>query len=190
MINTADLFPTRVAWSTVELEDSERASIVDHIRSATSAQESRSVRSSLLSAGSRFLDDFPNLAQRLQTVVDEYTQSLGLVDNIISYSWGNSYAPGANILPHRHEFTVLSGAYYVWSDGDAGDIAVETPLSYCRVNEIAQSPNSYNTRIERIPVGTGAVVVFPSWLNHWSERNTSQQRYVIGFDATSRSREF
>jgi uncharacterized protein (TIGR02466 family) len=143
----------------------------------------------LIEKGSRsersaFLDKNLELKEKIQSCVDDYTKSLGLIPNKISYSWCNHYKKEGTILPHRHELSVISGAYYPFSDGYAGRLMFDNPLSVFKINEVSEEFNEYNRQTFDLEVFPGLLVLFPSWLTHYSKDNQADNRYVISFDTT------
>lgn len=135
-------------------------------------------------SSSRFLDDHPHLKTRIQKHIDQYTEELGLIQSTVSYSWCNHYTKNGRIRPHRHELSVVSGAYYPYIDGYGGQLIFENPCNIFKINEVTKSFNEYNRQDFSIDVYPGLLVLFPSWLTHSSENNMAENRYVISFDTT------
>jgi uncharacterized protein (TIGR02466 family) len=140
------------------------------------------IKNGYRSNSSSFLNKLPNLKNTIQTCVDQYTNNLGLENCNISYSWCNVYAKNGQIKPHRHELSIVSGVFYARADDFAGELVFDNPLNMFRVNEISKTKTEYNTHDFKFNVSTGDLILFPSWIMHYSENNFSDARYLISFD--------
>lgn len=187
-LNSFYLFPTVI--STFNLFES-----VDNVGKIIEAIENESkgfnglIDKGERSNSSKFLDSQLDLKNAIQQCIDNYTTELGLVKNKITYSWCNHYKKEGTIKPHRHELSVVSGAYYPFVDGYAGQLLFDNPCSIFKINEVTKDFNEYNRQNFGVDVFPGLLVLFPSWLTHYTENNQAENRYVISFDTTIDSQE-
>tara|TARA_B100000989_G_scaffold298922_1_gene291091 strand:- start:177 stop:770 length:594 start_codon:yes stop_codon:yes gene_type:complete len=102
----------------------------------------------------------------------------------INNMWAIINTGGSANLRHQHGNSTISGAYYVRAPENSGDIIFYDPRPapvYSHPNAI--SPNSLNAEVNGVSPREGALVLFPSYLDHSvNENKTSQERIVISFN--------
>ncbi|HTM96862.1 MAG TPA: TIGR02466 family protein, partial [Croceibacterium sp.] len=103
-------------------------------------------------------------------------------------AWGNIHEQGGYNKLHIHREAILSGVFYLSRPGDSGAIVFHDPrpgtlfsrpfgLGVNKWSEIRMSPP------------TGAMLMFPNWMEHSVEPNQSQERrYSIAINAIFPSR--
>ena len=102
------------------------------------------------------------------------------IDNM----WAIINTGGAANFRHQHGNSSISGAYYVKAPINCGDIVFYDPrpapvYSHPNVTE----PNSLNAQINGISPKEGALVLFPSYLEHSvNENKSNSERIVISFN--------
>ena len=140
--------------------------------------------SSYITGDEQFLSDkrLTDLWKTLQSCCDEYCEEAGIDYTLISTSWFNTMSEGNSVTAHRHERSVISGAYYPYCDEESGPLVLESPLQPLRMNDCIIKPTYYSRYDLDIQTRTGLVVIFPSWLKHYVEPNPSKKRYVISFN--------
>lgn len=136
----------------------------------------------LRSNSSTFLASAPELKTAIQDCVDLYSEELGLFPCKVTYSWCNIYRNGSTIRPHRHELSLVSGVFYSKVDDASGELVFDNPCQPFKVNEISNRLTEYNRQKFKFNVTAGDLIVFPSWLMHYTENNFSNHRYVVSFD--------
>ncbi len=102
----------------------------------------------------------------------------------ISNMWAIVNTGGSANLRHQHGNSTVSGAYYVRAPENSGDIIFYDPRPapiYSHPN--ATTPNSLNAQVNGISPKEGALVLFPSYLDHSVNENLSKdERIVISFN--------
>ena len=102
----------------------------------------------------------------------------------INNMWAIVNTGGSANLRHQHGNSTISGAYYVRAPENCGDIIFYDPRPapvYSHPN--ANSPNSLNAQVNGISPREGALVLFPSYLDHSVNENLSNdERIVISFN--------
>ncbi len=104
----------------------------------------------------------------------------------INNMWAIINTGGSANLRHQHGNSTISGAYYVRAPENSGDIVFYDPrpapvYSYPR----ALNPNILNAQVNGISPKEGALVMFPSYLDHSVNENISnEERIVISFNIT------
>ena len=102
----------------------------------------------------------------------------------ISNMWAIINTGGASNHRHQHANSTISGAYYVRAPNNCGDIVFYDPrpaavYSYPKV----KAPNFLNAQVNGISPKEGALVLFPSFLDHSVNKNESkEERIVISFN--------
>ncbi len=102
----------------------------------------------------------------------------------INNMWAIINTGGSANLRHQHGNSTISGAYYVRAPLDSGDIVFYDPRPapvYHHPN--TSSPNLLNAQVNSVNPKEGALVLFPSYLDHSVNENISKdERIVISFN--------
>ena len=104
----------------------------------------------------------------------------------INNMWAIINTGGSANLRHQHGNSTISGAYYVRAPNNCGDIVFYDPrpapvYTYPK----AINPNLLNAQVNGISPKEGALVLFPSYLDHSVNENLSnEERMVISFNIT------
>ena len=102
----------------------------------------------------------------------------------ISNMWAIINTGGSANLRHQHGNSTISGAYYVRAPKDCGDIVFYDPrpapiYSYPNVKSV----NFLNAQVNGISPVEGALILFPSFLDHSvNENKSNEERIVISFN--------
>jgi uncharacterized protein (TIGR02466 family) len=128
------------------------------------------------------MDSYPGLKNTLQQCVDIYAERMNLSDMTISNSWMNSMTPGSKVKPHRHEGSVVSGAYYPKVADGSASLIFHSPISLYRMNDVFKGESELNTYFNYFPARENVLYIFPSWLTHETEVNDTEERYVLSFN--------
>ena len=108
----------------------------------------------------------------------------------INNMWAIINTGGSANLRHQHGNSTISGAYYVRAPENSGDIVFYDPrpapvYTYPK----AVNPNLLNAQVNGISPKEGALVLFPSYLDHSVNENLSnEERIVISFNITIQSK--
>ena len=108
----------------------------------------------------------------------------------INNMWAIINTGGSANLRHQHGNSTISGAYYVRAPKSSGDIVFYDPrpapvYTYPK----AQKPNLLNAQVNGISPKEGALVLFPSYLDHSVNENLSnEERIVISFNISIRNK--
>jgi len=98
--------------------------------------------------------------------------------------WTTIYPKGAYIPEHTHANSLLSAVFYAKAEENCGDIEFRDPAFICKnmiMRGLGEFP-SFNTRFREVPE-PGKMVIFPSWLPHFTHPNESDSdRIIISFN--------
>ena len=125
-----------------------------------------------------------NLAGYIETHVRKYVQMIGAwepMPNKLGHSWINLVDNGTGQDWHQHLDATISGTYYYQTSGDDGDISFRTPNQFIELElfSVGQTVNKFYN----IKPKVGKLVLFPGWLSHRVENNTSDNtRISISFN--------
>ncbi len=102
----------------------------------------------------------------------------------INNMWAIINTGGAANLRHQHGNSTISGAYYVRAPHNCGDIVFYDPRpAPIYSHPIAKSVNYLNAQVNAISPKEGALILFPSFLDHSVNENKSkEERIVISFN--------
>lgn len=125
-----------------------------------------------------FLYDFAN--EMISTVNPNSSVDKMLVADM----WTTVYPHNAYIPEHTHANSLLSAVFYAKADDNCGDIEFRDPGFICKtmiLRGIGQFP-SFSTRY-RETVEEGKMIIFPSWLPHFTHPNhSSSDRIIVSFN--------
>ena len=107
----------------------------------------------------------------------------------ISNMWAIINTGGSTNSRHQHGNSTISGAYYVRAPENCGDIVFydprPAPVFYYPT---AVSSNFLNAQVNSITPKEGALILFPSYVDHSVNENLSnKERIVISFNVTINS---
>lgn len=178
------LFPTTVMM--VDLAGhpcKERAlEIIDTARTHDHHLLSKGKSNFEASGGFLFHPDLDELKKDIQKAVQHFATMLGTFPITLSNNWFNIMEPGGVVHPHRHEGSVISGAYYIRAPEGSSNLHFSSPLKPLRMNEITQFSNQLNLAESSMPIQEDLLILFPSWLEHYTNENENSERTVISFN--------
>jgi uncharacterized protein (TIGR02466 family) len=128
--------------------------------------------------------DVDSLVEYLNQEIHEICKQTGLPKLELYNIWININRPGSYNLLHNHVGAVLSGVYYIHAEEGQGNIQFERndnaeyhiPARVDNYTYFTATKASYKSK-------TSAVYIFPSWLKHNVEANTSNEdRISISFN--------
>ena len=184
--NIANMFPTPVLKFDFSTHK-DNARLLELIESWETAphQLVSGAQSSYMKSDKHILDhqDLKDLKADFQKAVDVYCEKVGLGKNVkISMSWFNVLQKGQSVNLHRHEVSILSAAYYVKSDKDSAGLNFRSPIDPYRMHEFFVQNTEYNVKNVEVPCEQGALYLFPSWLEHYTNQNQTDKRITISFN--------
>jgi uncharacterized protein (TIGR02466 family) len=141
-------------------------------------------QSSYITGYETFLSDkrLVSLWKTIQSCCDEYCEETGIDYTLISTSWFNLLEKYGSVDGHRHEKSVLSGAYYPKCENGSSPLMFESPLQHYAMNMTFIKQTRFNTYSEGLVPVDGLLILFPSWLRHAVPPNQSGKRYTVSFN--------
>lgn len=125
------------------------------------------------------------LVDHLNVEVNECARQVGLKEVELYNLWININPPGSYNHLHSHQGAIFSGVYYVDADATQGNIQFErSDNAEHYVSPNAVSKDTYFTASRTTYAAkTNALYVFPGWLKHSVQGNTSRKdRISISFN--------
>ena len=122
----------------------------------------------------------PAIEQVMDDMSWEKQKQIAKINNM----WAIINTGGSANLRHQHGNSTISGAYYVRAPENSGDIVFYDPrpapvYSYPNIDK----PNILNAQVNGVNPKEGALVLFPSYLDHSVNENLSKdERIVISFN--------
>jgi|TARA_B110000977_G_scaffold198390_1_gene283151 uncharacterized protein (TIGR02466 family) len=132
--------------------------------------------------GFLFHPELKELCNDIQQHIHKYSTLLGTFPIHLANNWFNIMSPNGVVHPHRHEGSVVSGAYYIRAPEGSSRLHFSSPLMPLRVNEVTQNDNPLNLLEESMPIKEDLMILFPSWLEHFTNENNNAERTVISFN--------
>ena len=132
----------------------------------------------------RYVLDHPvmkDIRNYYQTHVNYYMEKIyapkNPVEAYITQSWMNYTDTGQYHHKHAHPNSWLSGCIYISTDREKDRITFYKE-GYNRIDLPTENFNLYNSSSWWFSVGTGDIVIFPSYLTHMVEQTTSSDTRV------------
>ena len=120
---------------------------------------------------------------RLHDSIYEYSNILGIGEQIIDTSWTNIQKEKSILKRHSHGIAPISGALYLKTDELSSNIYFYNPNPYISMMNI-KNHNENNFEYVFFKPKIGDLFLFPGWLQHGSdyEINNSKERIVLSFN--------
>tara|TARA_S200000501_G_C20709804_1_gene693470 strand:- start:313 stop:924 length:612 start_codon:yes stop_codon:yes gene_type:complete len=128
-------------------------------------------------------DKFRPLVEQMHTAITLYAQEMNLLPLKMTNSWLNLGKKGSNIMLHRHEASVISGAFYPKVVGeDSAALILHSPIKATRMYDVFSEPNELNDYYHHLPAKQGMLYLFPSWAEHETKVSNADERWCISFN--------
>ena len=125
---------------------------------------------------------------RLLAIINDYARELGLAPLKITNSWFNHLKRNQRVENHRHEMSAVSGAFYIHADTGSGRLRLHSPLAQLRMFEHVIDHTEHNSNFIDMPCKAGWLILFPSWLEHSTDLNQTDNRTTVSFNTTYQSK--
>lgn len=93
----------------------------------------------------------------------------------INYPQGGCLGPA---VPHLHPHRLLSCVYYLSAEATAGDLILLSPygsIEYAIPNQTKSQTHDFNSSRWHVSPEPGKLVIFPGWISHYVEPNSSNK---------------
>lgn len=186
--NVFEIFPTMVTTHDLSTDPSFNVmrDVVNKTKTSEHALMKNAESTYNESTGNAWLDhmllkDFKNL---IQQCIDQYTQTYGLKQLRISNSWMNRIGLQGAVRPHRHEMSALSGAFYPQAEPGSTPLILKNPTNSHKMYEIHTNETFFNAGQIEMECIVGQLILFPSWLEHYTEDNDTENRVTVSFNTS------
>lgn len=132
-----------------------------------------------------FHPELEELKNAIEHNLNRYTKNLGVQPVMIANNWFNIMNKGSKVVRHRHEGSVISGAYYPRAPEGSTKLHFVNPLIPYRMTEIYSYETPYSRFEQNVDCMEDLMILFPSWLEHYTEINDTENRTVISFNTAS-----
>ena len=127
-------------------------------------------------------EEFYSLNSAFKICIEEYKELSGLRELEIGNSWLSIMNKNVSLKEHRHQASIISGAYYPKCPVNSVGLTFNNPLEPYMMCELYSKVTEFNAAKTVLPVQEGYLFLFPSWLEHGTNTNTTNERYVISFN--------
>ena len=109
-------------------------------------------------------------------------------DYYLTQSWATITPKNEKHHPHTHKNTFFGMVMYLQAErNNGGELVIQSDRSMLsdgfNFDYNIKNYNIYNSSSYTYPVGTGDIIIFPGWLNHYTLPNLSDKdRIAIGVD--------
>jgi uncharacterized protein (TIGR02466 family) len=133
---------------------------------------------------SNILDNISlNIKNKIIDRINNYVDEWG-IDNVkLTNSWVNFQKKNSKLDMHCHPKSVVSGVMFLKTDLKSSNLYFYNPNPYIYLNTIKKNTCTNYSHIRFIP-NIGDMILFPSWLQHGSNKdiNLSSERIVLSFN--------
>ena len=128
--------------------------------------------------------EIDKLVAHLDKEIKECAHQVGLPELEIYNIWVNINPPGSYNHLHNHLNSVLSGVYYIDATPEQGNIQFErNDNGEYHIPDVVTQETYYTSTRATYAAKTGALYIFPGWLKHSVQGNTTQKdRISISFN--------
>jgi uncharacterized protein (TIGR02466 family) len=182
------LFPTLVSLVTYERAAEFNPRAKAHIEELERSNVGTRNHEGQWQYGPRLQDDpvFADFTQFVLRAVGDRFNALNYQPSPLAITgvWANINQPGYSHRIHAHSNNFISGVYYVTAPEKAGGIVFHDPRKQHQVLlPSVTKANEMNSTMARLPAIEGQAILFPSWLEHYTERNEDEiPRISIAFN--------
>jgi uncharacterized protein (TIGR02466 family) len=132
-----------------------------------------------------------DLVREIQLTINEYVlQFEDLEPTVISASWFNVLGNSGVVEKHKHvdswlntKGSVVSGAYYPHVEVGSVPLIFDFPDK----RKLSIKDTQYDTIPFSVESKSGNLILFPSWLPHWTEPNETSERITVSFNSIRKS---
>ena len=128
------------------------------------------------------INEFAEMKTAIEERLTEYCDDAGFEPVEIGKSWINHQAQEGYVASHRHELSIVSGAYYPIVENGSAPIVFESPIRTPRMAEIHNKATDFTANNMEFEPKSGMLILFPSWLYHYSLPNKTAKRITISFN--------
>jgi len=123
--------------------------------------------------------------QQIRTYVKDIINPKEELDFYITQSWLNITKPGEYHHKHTHQNSIISGVFYISTEGD-DKITFSDPNAAAKEVIVFASKefNIWNSSTWFFPINNNELILFPSWLSHQVKANeqATTNRISISFN--------
>jgi len=126
------------------------------------------------------------LYDKFQECINHFSNEIGIETSYIYESWMNILSLNGSVGVHRHYDSVISGAYYPYTDEDSVPITFVSSIEGYRMLDVQRAKENgngmYASNVESVEAKTGRLVLFPGWVQHYVGTNKTNIRITLSFN--------
>lgn len=183
-LHVHNLFPTAVMEVENFLESHETAEIHEYLMLLGKTSQHGAILNDGTSShgGDTNIIESVNLADRVQTALNFYTNVDGRKRLKATDSWYSIQNEGSVLKQHTHSSSIASAVIYINTPQGSNKLYFNNPNPLVEyTNERVVYSNEYNYEWYSFNAVAGTMIIFPSWLSHGSyyHENQSENRTII-----------
>ena len=136
--------------------------------------------------------DHPNLSLlgcAIKEKISSLLPRLGFKSEFsVSNCWININGKNHFNRPHTHGFSTLAGVFYITAPKNSGRLILRNPIQahgFCVDEKFVDSWNEFNSRTWEIEPEINKLVIWPSWVDHYTLPNLSDEdRISLAFNVS------
>jgi uncharacterized protein (TIGR02466 family) len=123
-----------------------------------------------ISENKNILDNYTDLKVSLQKISQNFFNEIykpsKVIELYITQSWLNLTRENQNHHLHSHKNSIISGVYYINANNNLDNIKFLNDRDFRQIYVDSDEFGTFNSQSWSFPVGTGDLVLFPSYLSH------------------------
>lgn len=182
-----DIFPQAIFYQQLEFDEKHLTELKDDIKNKVNVELGQHYF--YQTSGDLENDQlYWKLKTTVENIAEEFYVEMGYkrTNMFVTQMWGNIMKGNGRISEHYHSNSLVSGVFYVDIDESySGSTVFSEPLNGIQrmISIPIDHSTKYNTEKFKINVKKQMLVLFPSYLNHYSEHNVDKnERITISFN--------
>lgn len=128
------------------------------------------------------LPEFEKLKRDIENRLVDYTRTVGIAEVELTKSWFNIQEDEGHVTEHRHDLSIVSGAYYPYVEEGSAPIVFRNPNLAPKMAEVPEMVTEFTADGMEFHPRSGMLVLFPSWLYHRTYFNKTKKRLTVSFN--------
>jgi uncharacterized protein (TIGR02466 family) len=129
--------------------------------------------------------DHPELSQvgsKIKQKISNLLPKIGFNNNFtITNCWININEKDHFNIPHTHGFSTLAGVFYISAPTNGGRLILRNPVTahdFCINKKTVATWNEFNSSTWEIEPEVNKLVIWPSWIDHYTLPNMSNEHRI------------
>ena len=139
-----------------------------------------------------FQNEYSTLLKKIMSCINLYAKEAGFKQQKPANSWFNIGTYGADVKPHKHRDVNIASTFYPLFSKGSSNLILHRPIQENLIpeNQFIKShcgkDTAYNNEKYELKIKEGHLYVWPAWLIHSAEPNTTGERVTIALNTINK----